>query len=107
MLTITEDAAKKIRSIIDEENTDLKLRIFVQGGGCSGFQYGFSLEELPPAEDDLTFEKNGIEIVVDAMSLQYLQGAEIDYADDLSGASFKIKNPNAASSCGCGNSFSI
>ena len=62
MLTITEDAAKKIRSIIDEENADLKLRIFVQGGGCSGFQYGFSLEELPPAEDDLTFEKNGIEI---------------------------------------------
>ena len=107
MLTITEDAAKKIRSIIDEENADLKLRIFVQGGGCSGFQYGFSLEELPPAEDDLTFEKNGIEIVVDAMSLQYMDDAEIDYNSDFTSSQFVIKNPNVKASCGCGSSFTV
>ena len=107
MLTITEDAAKKIRSIIDEENADLKLRIFVKGGGCSGFQYGFALEELPLAEDDLTFEKNGIEIVVDAMSLQYMDDAEIDYTSDFTSSQFVIKNPNVKASCGCGSSFTV
>jgi iron-sulfur cluster insertion protein len=107
MLTISESAAKKIKSIIDEEDSSLKLRIFVQGGGCSGFQYGFTLEELPPADDDFTFQKDGIEVVVDGMSMQYLNEAEIDYEQSLMGAEFKIKNPNVKATCGCGSSFTV
>ena len=105
MFTVTESAASKIRKIIDEEDPNLKLRIFVQGGGCSGFKYGFSLEELPPADDDFAFEKDGIQVVIDSMSMQYMNDAEIDYEETLLGAEFKIKNPNAESSCGCGKSF--
>lgn len=107
MLAISESAAKKIKSIIDEEDSSLKLRIFVEGGGCSGFQYGFTLEELPPGDDDFTFEKDGIKVVVDAMSMQYLNEAEIDYEKTLLGSEFKIKNPNVKATCGCGSSFTI
>lgn len=107
MLTITETAAKKIKSIIDEEDSSLKLRIFVKGGGCSGFQYGFTLEELPPEVDDFTFEKNGVQVVVDSMSMQYLNEAEIDYEQTLMGSEFKIKNPNVTATCGCGSSFTV
>ena len=107
MLTISNSAAKKIKSIIDEEDSSLKLRIFVQGGGCSGFQYGFTLEELPPQEDDLTFEKDGIQVIVDSMSMQYMNEAEIDYEETLMGAEFKIKNPNVTATCGCGSSFTV
>jgi iron-sulfur cluster insertion protein len=107
MITISDSAAKKIKSIIDEEDSSLKLRVFVQGGGCSGFQYGFTLEEQPPAEDDFTFEKDGIGVVVDTMSMQYMNEAEIDYKEDLMGASFTIKNPNVTATCGCGSSFTI
>lgn len=107
MITISDSAAKKIRSIIDEEDSSLKLRVFVQGGGCSGFQYGFSLEELPPADDDFTFDKDGIGVVIDSMSMQYMNEAEIDYKENLMGASFTIKNPNVTATCGCGSSFTI
>jgi iron-sulfur cluster insertion protein len=107
MVTISNSAVKKIKSIINEEDSSLKLRVFVQGGGCSGFQYGFSLEELPPADDDFTFDKDGIGVVIDSMSMQYMNEAEIDYKEDLMGASFTIKNPNAIATCGCGSSFTI
>ncbi len=107
MITISDSAAKKIKSIIDEEDSSLKLRVFVQGGGCSGFQYGFTLEGLPPAEDDFTFEKDGIGVVVDNISMQYMNEAEVDYKEDLMGASFTIKNPNVTATCGCGSSFTI
>lgn len=79
----------------------------MQGGGCSGFQYGFTLEELPPADDDFTFEKDGIQVVVDGMSMQYMNEAEIDYEETLMGAEFKIKNPNVTATCGCGSSFTV
>jgi iron-sulfur cluster insertion protein len=107
MITISASALKKIKSIINEESPDLKLRVFVQGGGCSGFQYGFTLEELPAADDDFTFEKDGVGVVVDSMSMQYMNEAEIDYKEDLMGASFTIKNPNVTATCGCGSSFTI
>ncbi len=105
-LVFTDAAAVKVKSLIDEEgNPELKLRVFVQGGGCSGFQYGFTFDE-ETAEDDTVLQKGGVTLLVDAMSLQYLMGAEIDYKDDLDGAQFVIKNPNASSTCGCGSSFS-
>ena len=105
-LIFTDSAAAKVADLIAEEgNTDLKLRVFVQGGGCSGFQYGFTFDEAVN-EDDTTFEKNGVTLLVDSMSFQYLVGAEIDYKDDLEGAQFVIKNPNATTTCGCGSSFS-
>ncbi len=105
-LVFTSAAATKVKSLIDEEgNPELKLRVFVQGGGCSGFQYGFTFDE-ETAEDDTVLQKGGVTLLVDAMSLQYLMGAEIDYKDDLDGAQFVIKNPNASSTCGCGSSFS-
>ena len=107
MITITTEAAKKIKSIIEEEDPVPKLRIFVQGGGCTGFQYGFSLEELPPAEDDFVFDKDGISVVIDSMSLQYLNESELDYTQSLAGANFTIRNPNVKSTCGCGSSFSV
>jgi len=107
MVNISDAATKKIKQIMEEEaNIDLKLRIFVQGGGCSGFQYGFTLDEVAE-EDDITFEKNGVQVIVDSMSLQYLTEAEIDYEKTLMGAEFKIKNPNAKATCGCGSSFTI
>ena len=105
-IVFTDSAAAKVKELVDEEgNPELKLRVFVQGGGCSGFQYGFTLDEAV-AEDDTQMSKNGVTLLIDAMSLQYLAGAEIDYKEDLQGAQFVIKNPNATSTCGCGSSFS-
>jgi iron-sulfur cluster insertion protein len=105
-LVFTESAASKVKELIDEEgNEDLKLRVFVTGGGCSGFQYGFTFDEQTN-EDDTAMEKNGVTLLIDAMSFQYLAGAEIDYQDGIEGAQFVIKNPNATSTCGCGSSFS-
>lgn len=104
----TDSAAAKVADLIAEEgNTDLKLRVFVQGGGCSGFSYGFTFDEVAN-EDDTTMTKNGVSLLIDAISYQYLVGAEIDYKDDLEGAQFVIKNnPGAKSTCGCGSSFSL
>ena len=105
-LIFTDSAAAKVADLIAEEgNTDLKLRVFVQGGGCSGFQYGFTFDEAVN-EDDTTFEKNGVTLLVDSMSFQYLVGAEIDYKEYINGSQFVIKNPNATTTCGCGSSFS-
>jgi len=105
-LVFTDSAADKVRQLVEEEgNPELKLRVFVQGGGCSGFQYGFTFDEVVN-EDDTPMTKNGVTLLIDAMSLQYLMGAEIDYKEDLQGAQFVIKNPNATSTCGCGSSFS-
>ena len=102
----TDSAANKVKDLIDEEgNPELKLRVFVTGGGCSGFQYGFTFDE-EANEDDTTMHKNGVTLLVDPMSYQYLVGAEIDYTEGLEGAQFVIKNPNATSTCGCGSSFS-
>jgi iron-sulfur cluster insertion protein len=106
MITITETAVAKIKDIIAEENNPaIKLRVFVQGGGCSGMQYGFTLDE-EVNEDDWDIESNGVNVLVDSMSGGYLQGAVIDYKDDVMGASFSISNPNAQTTCGCGSSFS-
>ncbi|MCA8419013.1 iron-sulfur cluster insertion protein ErpA [Burkholderia cenocepacia] len=103
----TDAAADKVKQLIDEEgNPDLKLRVFVQGGGCSGFQYGFTFDE-EVNEDDTVMNKNGVQLLIDSMSYQYLVGAEIDYKDDLNGVQFVIKNPNATTTCGCGSSFSV
>lgn len=105
-LVFTDSAAAKVADLVAEEgNPELKLRVFVQGGGCSGFQYGFTFEEAV-AEDDTALEKHGVTLLVDPMSFQYLQGAEIDYSEGVEGAQFVIKNPNATSTCGCGSSFS-
>ena len=105
-LVFTDSAATKVKELIEEEgNNDLKLRVFVQGGGCSGFQYGFTFDE-ETNEDDTAMEKGGVTLLIDAMSYQYLVGAEIDYKEDLEGAQFVIKNPNATTTCGCGSSFS-
>ena len=106
-LVFTDSAAAKVKELVDEEgNPELKLRVFVQGGGCSGFQYGFTFDEAV-AEDDTQMTKNGVTLLIDSMSLQYLMGAEIDYKEDLQGAQFVIKNPNATTTCGCGSSFSV
>ena len=100
-------AVDKLRELIAEEaNPDLKLRVFVQGGGCSGFSYGFTFDEVQN-EDDFDFNYEEVRVVVDAMSMQYLQESDIDYQEDTMGASFVIKNPNAVSTCGCGSSFSV
>ena len=105
-IIFSDSAAMKVAQLIEEEgNAELKLRVFVQGGGCSGFQYGFSFDEVVN-EDDATMVKNGVQLLIDSMSYQYLVGAEIDYKDDLEGAQFVIKNPGATSTCGCGSSFS-
>jgi iron-sulfur cluster insertion protein len=105
-LVFTDSAANKVKQLIEEEgNPDLKLRVFVTGGGCSGFQYGFTFDEATN-EDDTTLLKAGVTLLIDPMSLQYLMGAEIDYQDGIEGAQFVIKNPNATSTCGCGSSFS-
>ncbi len=105
-LTFTDSAVAKVADLIAEEgNPDLKLRVFVQGGGCSGFQYGFTFDEIAN-EDDMVIEKGGVKLLIDSMSFQYLMDAEIDYKEDLTGSQFVIRNPNASSTCGCGSSFS-
>ena len=105
-LDFTADAASKVSELIQEEdNPALKLRVYVQGGGCSGFQYGFTFDE-DQQEDDTAVDKDGVRLLVDPMSFQYLIGAKIDYKDDLDGARFIINNPNASTTCGCGSSFS-
>lgn len=106
-IKFSESAAAKVRELIEEEGTpDLKLRVFVSGGGCSGFQYGFTFDEEINA-DDTTVEREGVTLLIDAMSLQYLTGAEIDYTEGLQGSQFVIRNPNATTTCGCGSSFSV
>ena len=105
-LVFTDAAAAKVKQLIDEEgNSELKLRVFVSGGGCSGFQYGFTFDEAT-GEDDTSLQKGGVTLLVDPMSLQYLAGAQIDYQEGIEGAQFVIKNPSATSTCGCGSSFS-
>ena len=105
-LVFTDSAANKVKQLIEEEgNPELKLRVFGTGGGCSGLQYGFTFDEAT-SEDDTTMQKAGVTLLIDPMSLQYLVGAEIDYQENLEGAQFVIKNPNASSTCGCGSSFS-
>jgi iron-sulfur cluster insertion protein len=107
LVTMTPNAVKKITALLAEENNpELNLRIFVQGGGCSGFQYGFTFDEQVN-EDDFTLDIDGARLLVDSMSSQYLQGAEIDYTESLAGSQFAIKNPNAQTSCGCGSSFGV
>jgi iron-sulfur cluster insertion protein len=106
-IVFTESAAIKVAELLAEENNpELKLRVYITGGGCSGFQYGFTFDDQA-AEDDTVIEKNGVTVLVDSMSLQYLRGAEIDYKEDISGARFVIRNPNAQTTCGCGSSFSV
>jgi iron-sulfur cluster insertion protein len=106
-IVVTESAARRIAALqVKERAKGAFLRIAVSGGGCSGFQYGFSFDE-ERHEDDVVFERDGVAVVVDEVSLDLLSGAEVDFVEDLMGASFQIRNPNAASSCGCGNSFSI
>ena len=103
----TDNAAGKVRQLIEEEgNPELKLRVFVTGGGCSGFQYGFTFDEVQN-DDDAVMQNGGVTLLVDPMSYQYLAGAEIDYQEGLEGAQFVIKNPNAQTTCGCGSSFSV
>ena len=104
-INITKSAAKKIITLTSSESKDVKMRLSVSGGGCSGFQYGFSLDNKT-TEDDKIFSHDGAELVIDSMSLQYLKGSEIDFEDKLMESSFKVNNPNASSSCGCGISFS-
>jgi iron-sulfur cluster insertion protein len=106
-INFTDNAVNKVKELIEEEGTpDLKLRVFVSGGGCSGFQYGFTFEENEN-EDDTKVVKDSVTLLIDPMSLQYLTGAEIDYQDNVQGSQFVIKNPNATTTCGCGSSFSV
>lgn len=106
-LVFTEHAAEKVKELgARQENTGAMLRVYIQGGGCSGFQYGFALEKAEN-QDDMVVETGGVKLVVDPMSFQYLMGAEIDYLEDLQGARFVINNPNATTTCGCGSSFGI
>ena len=106
-INITDSAILKITDLLAEENNPiLKLRTFVQGGGCSGFQYGFTFDE-EQNEDDFLIQRPGLTVLIDAMSMQYLTGSTIDYKEDLSGSSFVIQNPGATSTCGCGSSFSV
>ena len=103
----SEQAAAKVNELlIQEQNSNLKLRVYVTGGGCSGFQYGFVFDE-EVNDDDTIVERDGVTLLIDAMSIEYLTGSEIDYKDDLSGSQFVIRNPNAVTTCGCGSSFSI
>ncbi len=105
-IIFTDSAAKKVADLISEEGNDnLKLRVYISGGGCSGFQYGFTFDE-EVNDDDTQVEKGGVTVLIDSMSIQYLKGAEIDYKEDVSGAQFVIRNPNASTTCGCGSSFS-
>jgi iron-sulfur cluster insertion protein len=107
MMNILPGAVIKLQELVAEENNpNIKLRVFVQGGGCSGFQYGFTFDETQ-AEDDFDFEAGTVRVLVDSMSMQYLQGANIDYQESLQGASFVINNPQATTTCGCGSSFAV
>lgn len=107
ILVLSDRAVAKVKSLIDQEsNAELKLRVFVTGGGCSGFQYGFTLDEIA-ADDDTVVAQSGVQALIDPMSYQYLVGAEVDYVEGLEGARFIIKNPNAETTCGCGSSFSV
>ena len=107
-LVFTESAAHKVREIINEEgNLELKLRVYIEGGGCSGFQYGFTLDESEPEEDDTQVEQAGVTLLVDSASYGYLVGAEIDYEEGERGEQFVIRNPNAKTTCGCGSSFTM
>ncbi|HEY1962479.1 MAG TPA: iron-sulfur cluster insertion protein ErpA [Rhizomicrobium sp.] len=105
-VTISERAAKRVAEILNSEPQPAMLRVAVTGGGCSGFQYNFALDDTR-SDDDLVLERDGATVLIDSMSLDFLRGAEIDFVDDLIGAAFKINNPNAQSSCGCGTSFSV
>ena len=108
MITVSDSAVEKLKEIIKEEdNPDIKIRMFISGGGCSGMQYGFTLEDQPANEDDFDLEvAPGVHMLVDAMSGQYVQGAEVDWQESAQGSQFAIKNPNASTTCGCGSSFS-
>ncbi|MBA3981658.1 MAG: iron-sulfur cluster insertion protein ErpA [Alcanivorax sp.] len=107
MITLTDRAAAKVRDLRDEEgNPELKLRVYITGGGCSGFSYGFTFDEQAK-DDDTRVDNGGVTLLVDAMSIQYLAGSEVDYEQGLMGSRFVIQNPNATSTCGCGSSFSI
>lgn len=106
-ITLTDAAARKVQELVlGEGNPELKLRVYISGGGCSGFQYGFSFDE-EMAADDIAVENDGVVLLVDPLSFQYLMGAEVDYAESLAGAQFVIRNPNATTTCGCGSSFSV
>jgi len=107
LLVFTDNAATKVRQLLDEEqNDDLKLRVYITGGGCSGFQYGFMFDESEEAGDAMV-ENAGVKLLVDPMSSAYLEGAEIDYVEGIEGAQFVIRNPNASTTCGCGSSFGV
>ncbi|NNE37373.1 MAG: iron-sulfur cluster insertion protein ErpA [Gammaproteobacteria bacterium] len=106
-LLFTDSAVSKVRELIDDEgNNNLKLRVFISGGGCSGFQYGFSFDETTE-DGDTVIDRDGVKLLVDPMSIQYLTGAEIDFSEGIEGAQFVIRNPNAQTTCGCGSSFSV
>ncbi len=106
-IKLSTRAVAKVRQLVDEEDNDeLKLRVFITGGGCSGFQYGFTFDELA-AEDDTAIEEGGVTLLIDPMSFQYLAGSEVDYTEGLEGSRFVVTNPNATTTCGCGSSFSI
>jgi iron-sulfur cluster assembly accessory protein len=108
MINVSQTAATKITELLAEENkADSGLRVFVQGGGCSGFQYGLMIEENGQGSGDQVFESNGIKLYVDPISVRYLKGAEVDFVDTMAGGGFTIKNPNATSTCGCGQSFRV
>ncbi|MCG8535361.1 MAG: iron-sulfur cluster insertion protein ErpA [Pseudomonadales bacterium] len=107
VMVFTDNAARKVKSLIDEEGNDnLKLRVYITGGGCAGFSYGFKFDE-EAKEDDTQLENQGVMLLVDPMSIQYLAGSEVDYTEGLQGSQFVVRNPNAATTCGCGSSFSI
>ncbi len=106
MITITDAAAQQIKEILSKESADARLRMFVSGGGCSGFNYGFAVEEQQN-DDDFVVEQQGIQVLIDALSLQYVEGCTVDYKTSLMGNSFSIDNPNATATCGCGSSFAI
>ncbi len=106
-IRLSANAIQKVRSLVaDEGNSSLKLRVYITGGGCSGFQYGFSFDEVI-GEDDMVIEREGVTAIIDAMSYQYLMGSEVDYSEGLEGSRFVVNNPNATTTCGCGASFSI
>jgi len=106
-IMLSARAAQKVRELVEEEeNEELKLRVFITGGGCSGFQYGFTFDEIA-ADDDTAVENDGITLLIDPMSFQYLAGSEVDYTEGLEGSKFVVNNPNATTTCGCGASFSI
>ena len=106
-VAFSDAAARKVKRLIEEENNpNLRLRIYISGGGCSGFQYGFTFDE-DSSEDDIAVTNEGVTLLIDPLSFQYLMGAEVDYSENLQGAQFVIRNPNAATTCGCGSSFSV